>query len=67
LLILHSRADEVVPFYQALALFERAGEPRDLVIHDEANHAFVWHRAWLRERILGWLGALDLSKERKSQ
>jgi dipeptidyl aminopeptidase/acylaminoacyl peptidase len=67
LLIVHSRADEVVPVSQAEALFERTGEPRELVIHEGANHAFVWHRAWLRERILGWLGELDLSTERKSQ
>jgi hypothetical protein len=67
LLTVHSRADEVVPVRQAEALFERTGEPRELVIHEEANHAFVWHRAWLRERILGWLGELDLSTERKRQ
>ena len=61
LLILHSRADEVVPFEQAEALFRRAGDPRQLLIHPEANHAFAWHRSWLRDRLLDWLRGLDLS------
>lgn len=60
LLIVHSRADEVVPVQQGQALFERAGEPRDLVIHPQANHSFTWHRPWLREQILVWLERLDL-------
>lgn len=61
LLILHSRADEVVPVEQAEVLFRRAGIPRQLLIHPEANHAFVWHRPWLRNRLLDWLQGLDLS------
>ena len=60
LLVLHSRADEVVPVSQAQALYARAGEPRTLVIHPEANHSFTWHRPWLRDQILGWLDHLDL-------
>jgi len=60
LLILHSRADEVVPVEQAEALFARAGDPRQLLIHPEANHAFAWHRPWLRSHLLDWLQGLDL-------
>jgi dipeptidyl aminopeptidase/acylaminoacyl peptidase len=59
LLILHSRADEVVPVEQAEALFARAGEPRTLIIHTEANHAFTWHRSWLRSCVLEWLEHLE--------
>ena len=61
LLILHGRADEVVPVSQAEALFARAGQPRQLMIHPEANHSFTWHRPWLRDQILGWLGGLGLA------
>ena len=57
---IHSRVDEAVPFEQAEALFARAVEPRDLVIHPAANHAFVWHRPWLQDQLLGWLGGLNL-------
>ena len=60
LLVIHSRVDEAVPFEQAEALFARAVEPRDLVIHPAANHAFVWHRPWLQDQLLGWLGGLNL-------
>jgi dipeptidyl aminopeptidase/acylaminoacyl peptidase len=62
LLVLHSRADEVVPVSQAQALYARAGEPRTLVLHPEANHSFTWHRPWLRGQILDWLDQLDLGR-----
>ena len=55
LIIVHSHADEVVPIEQAEALFARAGEPRTLIVHTEANHAFTWHRSWLRNCIFEWL------------
>ena len=61
LLVLHGRVDEVVPVAQAEALFAPAGEPRRLVIHPEANHSFTWHRPWLRDQLLGWLGGLGLA------
>jgi dipeptidyl aminopeptidase/acylaminoacyl peptidase len=60
LFILHGRADEVVPVSQAETLYARAGEPRLLSVHPEANHSFTWHRPWLRDQILGWLKHLDL-------
>jgi len=59
LLVLHGRADEVVPVEQAEVLFARAREPRKLVIHPQANHSFTWHRPWLRDQILGWLESLN--------
>lgn len=60
LLIVHGERDEVVPVGQARALSEAVGSAADLRIHLEANHAFAWHRPWLREQILGWLKGLDL-------
>lgn len=61
LLMLHGVSDEVVPLDQAEVLFTRAAEPRELVIHPEANHAFTWHRPWLRGQLLGWLDRLGLA------
>ncbi|HBY99218.1 MAG: alpha/beta fold hydrolase [Ardenticatenaceae bacterium] len=61
LLILHGAADEVVPLEQAESLFTQAVDPRELVIHPEANHVFAWHRPWLRSQILGWLDRLALA------
>jgi uncharacterized protein len=54
-LIIHAEQDNIVPVSQAEALYKRAGEPRRLILHSEANHSFTWHREWLRERILEWL------------
>lgn len=59
LLILHGGADTITPVEQAEILYRRAGEPRQLILHPEANHSFTWHRPWLREQILKWLADLD--------
>jgi fermentation-respiration switch protein FrsA (DUF1100 family) len=58
-LVIHAERDEVVPEAQGKSLYDRAGEPRELVIHPEANHSFTRHRPWLREALLGWLAKLE--------
>ncbi len=60
LLVIYGQGDEAVPVEQSEALFERAGEPRRLAVHPEANHSFTWHRPWLQRQILDWLADLDL-------
>jgi dipeptidyl aminopeptidase/acylaminoacyl peptidase len=55
LLIVHGSADEWVPVAQARRLHACAGPPREYVEIDGANHAFSWHRARLRDLIVGWL------------
>ncbi|MFC2028809.1 alpha/beta hydrolase [Chloroflexota bacterium] len=52
--------DELVPVSQSVILFENALEPRTLVIQDEANHSFVWHRQWLISQIIDWLDRLKI-------
>lgn len=59
LLIIHGVADAVVPLAQAKALYQRAGEPRELVTHTVANHDFSKHRPWLRAFLLSWLSGLE--------
>jgi fermentation-respiration switch protein FrsA (DUF1100 family) len=61
LLIIHAEADEDVPFQQSQALFDCAEEPRRFLSHPTANHAFAWHRQWLRDQLFAWLDALNFS------
>lgn len=60
LLIIHSEQDEAVPFQQAQVLYNHAVEPRRMIIHQTANHAFAWHRQWLRDQLFDWLGEINL-------
>ena len=46
--------------FQAEALHARAGAPRQLLIHPEANHSFTRHRPWLRQTLRDWLVGLEL-------
>ncbi|MDX1616827.1 MAG: alpha/beta fold hydrolase, partial [Candidatus Promineifilaceae bacterium] len=58
LLIIHGAADGVVPPEQGRSLYEAAGQPRQLVVTTDANHAFSWQRKILRETLLEWLAQL---------
>ncbi|MGH2699129.1 MAG: alpha/beta hydrolase family protein [Actinomycetota bacterium] len=63
LLIVHAEADTVVPVDQAHLLHAATGGRARLELHLEANHAFVWHRRWLIDLVVGWLQeAVQLSK-----
>jgi uncharacterized protein len=55
LLVVHGTDDAWVPVQQARELRERAGPQCRYVEVDGANHAFSWHRAWLRDLITDWL------------
>lgn len=57
MLLIHATHDEVVPIQQAEILFERASVHKQLQIHNAANHAFTWHREWLRQQIWTWIQA----------
>jgi len=59
LLVIHAGDDEIVPVAQGRELYERAGEPRQLIVHPEANHSFTRHRPWLRKTLLAWLAGLE--------
>jgi hypothetical protein len=45
---------------QSEALHARAGAPRQLLVHPEANHSFTRHRPWLRQTLRDWLLGLAL-------
>jgi hypothetical protein len=60
LLVIHSALDAVVPVSHGRLLYDSARDPRQLVVHEEADHTFSWHRAWLREQIITWLDGLNV-------
>jgi len=55
LLIIHAAEDELVSAEHAIKLYAPAARHSKLIIHPEANHAFTWHREWLRSCIFEWL------------
>ena len=57
LLIVHSKKDTLVPVEQARLLYDASGGRARLELHPDANHAFVWHRRWLIDLVVGWLDA----------
>jgi len=59
LLFVHAANDSIVPVEQARLLHEASGGRARLELHPEANHAFVWHRRWLIDLIIGWLDEAD--------
>lgn len=61
LLIIHAEGDADVPFQQSQRLFDCAAEPRRLIVHPTANHAFTWHRQWLRDQLFNWLDELNIA------
>jgi uncharacterized protein len=63
LLILHSEADEEVPVEHARLLYAYAEEPKQIALHPDANHAFIWHRAWLKEQLMDWLTNVALEEK----
>ena len=63
LLILHSEADEEVPVEHARLLYAYAEEPKQIALHREANHAFIWHRAWLKDHLMDWLEHVALEEK----
>jgi dienelactone hydrolase len=58
LLLLHGRRDGGVPVTDVTELYRRAGEPKTLLVHDEADHDFVWQRGWLADRLVEWLSGV---------
>jgi hypothetical protein len=52
-----------VPIEQAHLLHDASGGRARLELHPDANHAFVWHRRWLIDLLVGWLEeSVQLSK-----
>jgi dipeptidyl aminopeptidase/acylaminoacyl peptidase len=63
LLIVHADTDEEVSVEHARLLYAYAEEPKQIALHPDANHAFTWHRPWLREQVVDWLENVALDEK----
>jgi alpha-beta hydrolase superfamily lysophospholipase len=55
LLLIHARGDEVVPYTHSEKLFERAAEPKRLLLLEGGHHRSVQHDPELQGESLRWL------------
>jgi len=55
LLLIHARGDEVVPYTQSEKLYERAAEPKRLVLLEGGHHRSAQHDPELQGESLRWL------------
>ena len=55
LLLVHGRADEIVPFPSSERIFAAAREPKTFVRVPGARHDFLDRRDWLARLVSGWL------------
>jgi alpha-beta hydrolase superfamily lysophospholipase len=56
LLLVHARGDEVVPSTHSEELYERASEPKRLLLLDGGHHRSVQHDPEIQGETLRWLG-----------
>jgi len=55
LLLIHSRADDVVPFSCSERAFAAAARPKRLIAVDRSAHDFLDRREWLARTVTSWL------------
>jgi fermentation-respiration switch protein FrsA (DUF1100 family) len=55
LLLIHARGDEVVPYAQSEKLYERAAEPKRLLLLEGGHHRSAQHDPELQGESLRWL------------
>jgi len=55
LLLVHARGDEVVPHELSEELYERAAEPKRLLLLDGGDHRSAQHDAEIQGEVLRWL------------
>jgi uncharacterized protein len=55
LMLIHARGDEVVPYTLSEKLYERAAEPKRLLLLEGGHHRFAQHDAELQGESLRWL------------
>ena len=54
-LLMHSRADQVIPGWHSQRVYEAAREPKTLWLVDGARHGDILDSGEMRERVLQWL------------
>ena len=63
LLLIHGTADQVLPYSLSKDLYERADEPKELVLYLEDGHGIERHRSEMLEKLYSWSKDLLLAKE----
>jgi hypothetical protein len=63
LLFIHGTADQVLPCYLSEDLYERADEPKELVLDPEDGHGIERHRSEMLEKLYSWGSNLLLVKK----
>lgn len=56
LFLMHAEGDEQIPSYWSEELYERAGEPKRILLVPGGDHRSLQHDAELQETALRWLG-----------
>jgi putative redox protein len=54
-MLIHARGDEVVPVSHSELLYERAAEPRRLLVLEGGDHRSAQHDAEIQAESLRWL------------
>ncbi len=57
LLVVHGENDEIVPLRQAAAIFDQAGEPKQMTVVPGADHRFLSGHEQASAALLAWLEA----------
>ena len=60
LLLIHARGDEVVPYSHSEKLYERAAEPKRLVLLEGGHHRSAQHDAGAAGRVAALARAVDV-------
>src|SRR5436189_283537 len=55
LMLVHARGDEVVPYTISEELYERASEPKRLLLLEDGHHRSAQHDAEIQGETLRWL------------
>ena len=65
LLLLHGTADPVLPPYCSRYVYERASEPKELVLYEGDGHGLDRHPAEMLEKLYSWSRKLLLQESRE--
>lgn len=60
LLLLHGTDDGVLPYHLSRHLYDRAGEPKELVLYPDDDHGINHHRSEMLEKLYVWARGLLL-------
>ncbi|KTD20191.1 alpha/beta hydrolase [Legionella londiniensis] len=54
-LVLHGKRDQIVPYEQGLALYQKANEPKELKAYEHGHHLNLWNYKTFAEDVIGFI------------